>query len=542
VKLGSSYVISARLVGAEDGQEFAIFRRTAPNAEELVPALGQLSHDIRGKVGESLANIRDAEPLERVTTSSLDALRKYAEGVRASDIERNVPRAVTLLKEAIALDSSFAMAWRKLATAYNIGGFGQEQVDSASFRAYQFRDRLPEVERLNVIGLYYGWGAGRDRAKATEAFEALSAISPTGYHNLAVQYASRRQFARAETLYRKQMAGRPIQQSYTQLIGALVFQGKRAEAESLARAMPDVFPGSAGLERYLIPFLYVGGNTDSVRALLRSVRSSGDPQIRAGGAYQQASLELTWGRLRAAERAAIDGSAIEAARGAPFSPLDDSLGAIWIDAWHRQEHDRAARRLDAVLARIPIRSRPMLQRPYLFAARLYALAGQPEKARGLLAQHDREVTDTALKRDRIPELQATQAEIALAERRPLEALALFRKSDTLPDGPAGGCAACVQAPIGRAFDAAGMPDSAIVAYESFLTLPGYLLLPEMHPTYLAHSYRRLGELYEQKGEVAKAVDYYRKFVELWKDADPELQPRVAEVRRRITRLTDLERR
>jgi tetratricopeptide (TPR) repeat protein len=64
----------------------------------------------------------------------------------------------------------------------------------------------------------------------------------------------------------------------------------------------------------------------------------------------------------------------------------------------------------------------------------------------------------------------------------------------------------------------------------------------MHPTYLAGTYKRLGELYEQQGNARKALEYYDKFVALWKNADPDLQPRVADVRRRIARLSDPERR
>jgi hypothetical protein len=34
----------------------------------------------------------------------------------------------------------------------------------------------------------------------------------------------------------------------------------------------------------------------------------------------------------------------------------------------------------------------------------------------------------------------------------------------------------------------------------------------------------------------KALDYYGRFVDLWRDADPELQPQVEEIRQRIARL------
>ena len=64
---------------------------------------------------------------------------------------------------------------------------------------------------------------------------------------------------------------------------------------------------------------------------------------------------------------------------------------------------------------------------------------------------------------------------------------------------------------------------------------------QVDPVYLAGVHRRLGELYEAKGDTAKAVAQYRAFVEQWKNAEPELQPRVAEVRKRLEALTPVER-
>jgi hypothetical protein len=39
-----------------------------------------------------------------------------------------------------------------------------------------------------------------------------------------------------------------------------------------------------------------------------------------------------------------------------------------------------------------------------------------------------------------------------------------------------------------------------------------------------------------RGDTTNAIDYYNEFVELWKDADPELQPQVEDVRGRIVSL------
>ena len=53
---------------------------------------------------------------------------------------------------------------------------------------------------------------------------------------------------------------------------------------------------------------------------------------------------------------------------------------------------------------------------------------------------------------------------------------------------------------------------------------------------LAPTCKRLGELYEARGDRAKAVEYHRRFIDLWKGADPELQPQVAEARAALRRL------
>jgi hypothetical protein len=47
-------------------------------------------------------------------------------------------------------------------------------------------------------------------------------------------------------------------------------------------------------------------------------------------------------------------------------------------------------------------------------------------------------------------------------------------------------------------------------------------------------------LYEAKGDREKALSHYLAFIALWKDADPELQPKVAEVKARVARMKDSE--
>src|SRR5688572_9295491 len=49
-------------------------------------------------------------------------------------------------------------------------------------------------------------------------------------------------------------------------------------------------------------------------------------------------------------------------------------------------------------------------------------------------------------------------------------------------------------------------------------------------------------VYETAGNAEKAAVRYREFLALWDKADPQLQPKVADVRFRLSRLADVEKR
>jgi tetratricopeptide (TPR) repeat protein len=88
--------------------------------------------------------------------------------------------------------------------------------------------------------------------------------------------------------------------------------------------------------------------------------------------------------------------------------------------------------------------------------------------------------------------------------------------------------------LAQAFDEANFPDSAIVEYERYVSTPDPWLFS--NGNFLAGSYKRLGELYDAKKNDAKAIESYQKFIDLWKDADPELQPAVRVAKTRLDEL------
>ena len=123
---------------------------------------------VRGKIGESLKDVQGTPPLEQVTTPSLEALRKYVQGSRAYAMDGDFAKGTALLQEAVALDTGFAMAYRKLAIAYSNRGLTDRSATLME-KAYAHRDPLSAAERSLVTGPYYRTGAHEDADKAPAA-------------------------------------------------------------------------------------------------------------------------------------------------------------------------------------------------------------------------------------------------------------------------------------------------------------------------------------------------------------------------------------
>ncbi|HZN97819.1 MAG TPA: protein kinase [Gemmatimonadales bacterium] len=72
----------------------------------------------------------------------------------------------------------------------------------------------------------------------------------------------------------------------------------------------------------------------------------------------------------------------------------------------------------------------------------------------------------------------------------------------------------------------GREDEALPWYRSFT----YDLL------YTGPAELRLGQIYEHKGDQRRAIEHYSRFVELWRESDPELQPMVRQAQQALARL------
>ncbi|MGA2263402.1 MAG: serine/threonine-protein kinase, partial [Acidobacteriota bacterium] len=152
--MGSNYLIQLNAIEAQSGTILAMEQVEAASKEMVIAQLGKAGINMRSKLGEKLATIQKFNaPLERATTSSLEALKAYTLGRQRSQKGQQLD-AITLYKHATELDPNFARAYGALAAAYS----NTSQVllsQEAAQHAYDLRDRVSENERYYIVEIYY---------------------------------------------------------------------------------------------------------------------------------------------------------------------------------------------------------------------------------------------------------------------------------------------------------------------------------------------------------------------------------------------------
>jgi tetratricopeptide (TPR) repeat protein len=536
---GGGFVVTMRLVGADSGQELAAVQASANAAKDLIPTIGSLTRRLRTKMGESLKHLQASPELAQVTTSSLPALEAYSEGQYDMNVKSDASAAIPLFRKAVSLDTSFAMAYRALAVALGNRNQDREERVRAMEKAYAHADRLPEVERYLTIATYYTQGPRPDDAKAIAAYDTLLELRPNNYaalNNVAILYAKKREFAKAEESLRKSVAASPS--TLTAYNNLMQYQAQLGHLASVESTYTAELKASGNLPRVAISranILYARGQYDSAAALVDSVARANPTQgdLTQTALGMKAAIAVTRGQLNEGLKLANENAELSAKYGSPTARLNAAFDSAVVTGFLRESKDKALGYIEAGLKRTPLSSLQALDRPYVALAQVYAIAGRPERAKEMLADYEKDTQGIA------PDVVAATrhqllSSIAMAEGRYLDAAQEARAADV------GSCTICMLPSMGIAYDNAQQPDSAIAILTRYVESTAILNRAGSNQFFLAGSYKRLGELWEQKGNREKASHYYALFVDLWKNADADLQPRVAEVRRRLARLSDTE--
>jgi eukaryotic-like serine/threonine-protein kinase len=533
--VGAGYVLTARILSTDGGAVLAGLRETAATQADLLPAIDRLSGAMRARIGESLRSTRASEPLDRVTTTSLEALRAYSRAIRLGDREGELLRAIALLEEAVALDPGFAMAHRKIGVTLSNLGVERHRMVEAITRAYDHRDRLTERERGHAVAFYHAAVVG-DRRAAIAAYENLLERHPddaVARNNLALAFNEQGEFRSAEAAITPiREAGTFGPSHFLNLARALWGQGRYEEASAVVAEFADRYDQSPAP---LVARVFVASAERDWEAAGMAVEAmrAGFPTNMTAVARSMidgAALVAVQGRVRAAGETTDSLAELAASLGLPSAAALSLAAAAMLEGELTGDADRVAARVDRLLGRYPLDSLQPLDRPYLPLVQAWLAVGRTDRAEALFREYEATVPEELRGADR-PLARLVRGALAVqggdidGGLADLEAAARDMN-----------CRVCGLVELGRAHERAGDADAALRIYTRYVETPEVERL-SLDQAYLGFVLRRLADLHDERGNAASAADYYNQFVTLWAGADADLQPRVEAARRRLAQLT-----
>ena len=509
------YVILLEAVNATTGDTIATDQAEADNKEQVLKKLGQAASSLREKLGESLATIQGFNtPIEQVTTENLEALRYYSLGLQQHS-SGHYRDAIPLYRRAIGLDQRFAIAHARLATCFN-NLREYEAARSAAEKAYEYRDRASEREKLFVEWNYFGAVTGQidDAATTLDVWKRTYPRDWEPHNLLAVRYT---------------LTG-PFNAAVTEASEAARLNDKEAKARAnLAIAF-------LGLNKFdeskqvLQNAMSKGMETDSMHARLFYIAFiKGD----AAGLKQQLDwaggksplLSYTW-QAQAAEfhgqLAKANQFGDQAIEFAERNDLKDTAAQLIAQKAIRAATFRDCSPVSALTTKALSFSRDLSALHQ--SANALAACGQNAAAESLVKDmQNRFARDTLLNAVSVPLIRA-QLELARGKPEAIQLLESARKYEVYGDY-------WPQYVRAQAYLKQKSGAQAVTEFRFILDRRGWYPVSPIWP--LAHL--GLARAYALVGDNGNARKAYQDFFALWKDADQTL-PFLAEARQEYDKL------
>jgi serine/threonine protein kinase/tetratricopeptide (TPR) repeat protein len=202
--VGGVYLLSASLVDPSSGAAITSVVVNAASAREVLNALGELADQVRRNLGETPSTVsKQSKPLMEVTTSSLDALKRFSLAVEQHSAQKfDVAR--TLYEEALRIDPSFTSAKVSLGMI-QFEFFDRERGKAMLAEAIQRADSLTEIEKYQTLA-FHAQAVEGNLPKAAEYWKSLLAMYPdraTAHNNLGRVYQQMGEFTKAVAEYKE---------------------------------------------------------------------------------------------------------------------------------------------------------------------------------------------------------------------------------------------------------------------------------------------------------------------------------------------------
>jgi serine/threonine protein kinase/Tfp pilus assembly protein PilF len=514
--LGTQYVLGLRAKTCSAGDVLDEEQVQAARKEDILNALSQIASKFRTRVGESLATIEKHDtPLYEATTPSLEALKAYSAGMRVS-FTNGEAAAVPLLKRAVEIDPQFATAYAALGLMYS--GIGESVLSVESTRkAYELRDHSSDRERFFITTLY-----DRDVTGNLEKEQQTLELWAQGYprdrdaHGLMSGFATQGVGQYEKSVEEAKIAvgiDPDFSPGYINTASAYFFSDRLPEAEATVQ---QAFERKLGWpEALLLQFYLAFLKGDRAGMEGAAALAKGKPWAEDWIAHSQSLVLARSGHLRAA--AEMSSRAVGQAQQAGQRERAATYMAGKA-AWEAFSGNAPAARRSATAALELSKGRDV----EYGAAFALALAGDFSRSQALASDLEKRFPeDTSVQFSYLPALRAL---FALDSHEPQKAVELLQVSAPYDFAvPAvdfntffGGLYTVYVR--GEAYLAMQQGAAAVTEFQKVLNHPGLVFADPIGA--LAHL--QLGRAYALSGDNTKAKAAYQDFLNLWKDADPDV--------------------
>ena len=506
--LGSHYVIDLNAVNVQTGDSLARDQVEAESKEQVLKSLDRAASNLRRKLGESIGSVQQyAAPLERATTSSLEALQAYSLG-QAEHQKLNDEESIPHLKRAVELDPNFAMAHATLAVVCGNLSRVREQTEHSQ-KAFELKDRASEREKFYILAHYYE-GVTGEVDKTIETYERWKQVYPRDtvpWDNLTLRYNSNGDFEKGLANSQQALQIDPMDRyAYQNVADSYERLGRYDEALAITEkgVAQGMIPKSSSFGLYEIAFI-----RGDAAGMQRALDGSRDTDFMPIGLLIKGQGEYFQGKVKAARQTMAEGvseadklglselaaivqavgSNLEAAVGNSAFARQEALGAI------KSSGDRVTRSI---------------------AASTLAWVGDPQATKledGLAREFPKH---TLMNRAYLPGARALGH---LNRHEPAKAVEELEAAKPYEFGSAPDGVGYWPAYV-RGLALLDMKDGAKAAAE-FQKILDRRGVDPTNPIYTL-SRLGLGRAYVLQGDKSKARTAYQDFLASWKDADPDV--------------------